>query len=141
MKFNDLVQNLLENLDIDKTLPKNFNVYSGGSCMLAAELLTKKLLDQGISDFTIHEGYVKIKGWGNDKIEHTWIELKDGSKIDETIRQFFPKDLSIEDILRRVTYIKSKKQYTPTQYQKLCSDFPEEDTKKHFIDEIQQRAP
>lgn len=127
MKFNELVQKITESLDV--SLPKNYNIYSVGSCMLAAELTTKKLLNQGISDFTICEGYVKLKGV-EGKMQHTWIELKDQTKVDETIRQFFTKEDSIDYIKTKVSYITTKR-YSPQEYLGLCKEFPTE-TEKHF---------
>lgn len=62
-----------------------------GSCVHFAELFVKevhktnpKLLD----DFYVVEGYVDCEIGDGIPQEHTWIELKDGSKIDPTFEQF-----------------------------------------------------
>ena len=126
-KFDNLVQNIYEKYDIE--LPKNFNPRSVDSCMYAAELLTKKLLDQGLNNFIVIEGYVKIKNV-EGRFQHTWIQTK-GEKIDPTIKQFFSKDDSDEYIESRVQYV-VKTKYSPEDYLKLCLEYPI-DPSKHFV--------
>jgi hypothetical protein len=129
MLFNKILKSIYESLDLD--LPQNFNPYSVDSCMYAAELLTKKLLDQGKKDFQVIEGFVKIKGV-EGKFMHTWIETPEG-KIDPTIKQFFTQDHNEEYIKSKVQYI-VKKRYKPEEYQSLCSQYPV-DPSRHFIKE------
>lgn len=129
MKFTDLLKYIfLES--IDTKLPDNFNTRSVDSCMLAAELITIKLLQQGIQNFIIHEGFIKIKGNDTGKMQHTWIEMN-GLKIDETIKQFFPKDVDDTYIKNQTSYIKYKK-YSPEEYLTLCQKYPVE-TDKHYF--------
>ena len=130
MKFDQLIEKILKE-DLDVSLPQNFNPYSVDSCMYAAELLTKKLLDQGKKDFQVIEGFVKIKGV-EGKFMHTWIETPQG-KIDPTIKQFFTQDHNEEYIKSKVQYI-VKKRYKPEEYQSLCSQYPV-DPSRHFIKE------
>ena len=127
MKFVNLVRSIYEKYDI--ALPKNFNPHSIDSCMYAAEILTKKLLDQDFKDFVVIEGYIKIKNV-DGRFQHTWIQTKTG-RIDPTIKQFFLKDDSEEYIKSKVQYtIKTK--YSPEEYLKLCKEHPV-DPSKHFV--------
>ena len=71
-------------------LPESCNISEIGNCMLAAEIITKNLLDKGIKDFLVVEGYISFKmpskelGW-EEGITHTWIEynnqIHDPTKI------------------------------------------------------------
>jgi hypothetical protein len=59
-----------------------------GNCIHFAELFTEKvgMTDtDSLDDFFVIEGYVKI---GSEVLEHTWIETKEGVKIDPTNQQF-----------------------------------------------------
>ena len=59
-----------------------------GNCIHFAELFTEKvgMTDTDLlDDFFVIEGYVKI---GSEVLEHTWIETKEGVKIDPTNQQF-----------------------------------------------------
>jgi len=78
---------------------------ASGSCRFFAGDATKTLLDAGIKDFKIIEGYVK-QPEEDFKLQHTWIELSDGTKVDPTFEQFEPG----------TEYSGSKKSYTPEQY-------------------------
>lgn len=127
MNFEKTLKEIYEKLNLE--LPKNFNPYSIDSCMYAAELLTKKLIDQGIKDFKIIEGFIKIKGV-EGKFMHTWIETSEG-KVDPTIKQFFPKDVDDEYIKSKVQYL-VKKRYTSEEYQNLCQKYPV-DPSKHLL--------
>ena len=127
MNFDKLLNKIYENLNIE--FPNKFNISAVGSCMYAAEYMSKKLLEKGISDFQIIEGYVKIKNV-EGKFQHTWIETKD-EKIDPTIKQFFPKNVDDDYIEGKVKYF-IKKKYTPKEYFELCKKYPE-DPSKYFL--------
>jgi len=95
-----------------KLLPKNYPIEQGGSCMLAAEIITAKLLKRGIKDFKVIEGYIEMPNFNDDELAHTWIELKDGTKIDPTIKQFTDRG--------EIEYGKIKNEYIPEDYLELC---------------------
>ena len=97
-------------------LPPNFNRNERGSCMYAAELITKKLLENGRHDFQVVEGWIAF-GYEWDEA-HTWIEFSDGKKLDPTLGQW-------EHPLEDVQYTRIKKRYTPEQYLQLCQKHPE----------------
>ena len=59
-----------------------------GNCIHFAELFTEKVgmtHPDFLDDFFVIEGYVKM---GSERLEHTWIETKEGNKIDPTGGQF-----------------------------------------------------
>ena len=105
----------------DVNLPPSFKPIAG-SCMLAAEILTEKLLNQNIKEFTIIEGYITFETveW-NDT--HTWIEMFDGKIIDPTKNQWGIKDI--------IYLSEGRRKYSPEQYLSLCQQFPS-DTDKYF---------
>lgn len=108
----------------NESLPDGFNPIHG-SCMMAAGILTKKLLKQNISDFKIIEGYITFDGvdW---KEEHTWIEFDDGRKLDPTNIQW-----GVDT--QRMHYLNiNRKEYTPHEYLELCEIYPEENIDKYF---------
>lgn len=93
-------------------LPKDFDTSERGSCMLAAEYITKKLLERGILNFKVVEGYVSFDGVEWDEA-HTWIEMANGEKIDPTLKQWgYPEE--------QARYVKVERVFTPSQYLKLC---------------------
>ena len=112
---------IAEDISSDENLlPSNFKP-EYGSCMLAAELLTKLLLQKGISDFKIIEGYITFEGVDWDEA-HTWIELNNGKILDPTQKQW-----SIENIV----YLNNRrKEYSPQKYLELCDKYPEQNTER-----------
>lgn len=117
-------------INIAKDAISHINCNSLGVCMLATELITKKLVENGINNFTIIEGYVKGKQW-HSKDAHTWIELDNIEKeiIDPTLKQF--NQIGGGPFKRIGPY----KRYTPQQYIELCKKYPnpQEDINKHLI--------
>lgn len=110
---------LFEKLEVDRIK----EAHKLGSCMLFAENEVKRLLNTGVSDFKVIEGYVYFYNDEDNSAEHTWIEFSDGTKIDDTINQFEHWGMSRED----VKYLPSeRKEYTPQQYLDLCQEFPAE---------------
>lgn len=75
--------------DIAEKIANLLDCRSGGSCGVFARWVTKIAVANGITNFTIVFGYVKMKSDGNWKDEHIWIESK-GQKIDPTVAQFYP---------------------------------------------------
>lgn len=98
-------------------------VYKLGSCMLWAENKVKQLLNKGISDFIVVEGYVFFGDDEENRVEHTWVELSDETKLDDTIDQFEHWGFSRES----VDYLPyDRKEYSPQGYLDLCGKYPEE---------------
>lgn len=117
IKFNTLFKIICE--QIDTPWGKSFDNTRSGSCMIAAEMLTNHMLNRGIENFTIIEGYVKFKNDKyNTKLTHTWI-VYNNKIIDPTKEQFqsFGFDIS------QISYI-TKTTYTPEQYLNLCKLYP-----------------
>jgi hypothetical protein len=103
-------------------LPNSFKPIPG-SCMLAAEIITEKLLSQGVENFKIVEGHITFPtvDWTET---HTWIEKNDGEIIDPTKDQWGIKNIS---------YLNQKrKEYSPLEYLNLCKKYPVEDKEKFF---------
>lgn len=100
-----------------------FESHKLGSCMLWVEKKTKELLSKGTTDFTIVEGYVYFGDDVENRAEHTWIELSDGTKLDDTIDQFETWGFSREQVHYLST---NRKEYTPQEYLDLCKKYPEE---------------
>ena len=72
-----------------------------GSCVHFAELFVEKVEEENailLGDFNVIEGYVLTN---NGKFEHTWIELKNGEKIDPTFKQFFG---TVKKIIKKKSY-------------------------------------
>ena len=102
-------------------LPDNFNP-KVGSCMIAAEILTKKILKK-TNDFKVIEGYITFPtvDWKNT---HTWIEFDDGSILDPTKDQWG---------LQGIEYLnKGRTEYSPEEYLNLCKKYPIENRKDYF---------
>jgi hypothetical protein len=105
-------------------LPDNF-VPKFGSCMIAAEILTKKVLRER-KDFKVIEGYITFPtvDWKNT---HTWIEFEDGDILDPTKGQW-----GIDGII----YLqKGRVEYEPSAYLNLCKKYPIENRKQYFRDD------
>lgn len=119
-KFDKIIKEAIDGIN----LPKNFNA-DIGSCMLATEILVKKLISMGRTDFKVIEGYITFPtvDW-NDK--HTWIEMNDGEIIDRTKDQWG---------IKNIIYLKTKRKiYSPIEYLKLCDKFPIENSSKYLGD-------
>lgn len=112
---------------------KPIKKYKSGSCMYKAEITTKKLLDKGINDFKVIEGYVSFENNKEIKLSHTWIELKN-KKYDPTLDQF-SKNFDITT----VKYYK-KKSYTPESYLNLCDKHPLNNDQKELLEQKIKRA-
>jgi len=93
-----------------------------GSCMVWVENKTKELLDKGLEDFIVVEGYVYFLGEYENRAQHTWIELSNGKKMDDTIDQFEKWGIDPEDV-EYLPY--GRKEYSPQEYLDLCEQFPE----------------
>lgn len=89
--------------------------YESGSCMYAAKKVALYLLDQGIGDFKIIEGWVSFPNIIKSQIwsQHTWVELKDGKIIDITKNQFKQFGVNPDEIIYHPT---RRKEYYPEDY-------------------------
>ena len=108
--LNEQVENTDNDLkilfDIAKELSEKMYCDVYGSCVHFAELFVEKVEEENailLGDFNVIEGYVFTN---NGKFEHTWIELKNGEKIDPTFKQF----------IGTVNKIIKKKSYTGYEY-------------------------
>jgi hypothetical protein len=75
-------------LEISKNISNRLDCTRFGNCIHFAELFTEKVAHTNyelLEEFYVIEGYVNI---GYETLEHTWIETKDGYKIDPTQEQF-----------------------------------------------------
>ena len=119
-KFDKVIKEAIDNLKLPDTFKSDH-----GSCMLAAEILTKKLLSMGRKDFIVVEGYITFPSVEWDE-EHTWIEMYDGEKVDPTKNQWG---------IKNIIYLKEKrKEYTPQEYLSLCENYPEENYSRYLGD-------
>ena len=117
-KFDKMVKEAIVGIE----LPRTFNP-DIGSCMLAAEILVKKLINLGRNDFKVIEGYITFPtvDW-ND--QHTWIEMDDGEIIDPTSNQWG---------IKNIVYLRQKrKEYAPKEYLELCDKHPIENASKYL---------
>ncbi len=117
-KFEKLYKEAIEGIELPHTFKSDI-----GSCMLAAEILVKKLLKIGREDFKIIEGYITFPTveW---KDQHTWIEMYDGEIIDPTSSQWGHKN---------IVYLKQKRKiYTPQEYLELCHNYPITNANKYL---------
>jgi hypothetical protein len=93
-------------IDIGKEISEKIYCDVFGSCVHFAELFVERVNEENpklLFDFNVIEGYVLTN---NGKFEHTWIELKNGEKIDPTFKQF-------TGIIKKIT---KKKSYTGYEY-------------------------
>ena len=99
-------------IDIAKEISEKIYCDKYGSCVHFAELFVEKVEEENpnlLDDFNVIEGYVTTN---NGRFEHTWIELKDGEKIDPTFEQF----------IGTVKKITKKKSYTGYEYLSNSTD-------------------
>ena len=76
-------------LQIAAKVARKIWCHKSGSCRYAAKDITKALLDNGLSDFQVVEGYVRQpSGECGPRNQHVWILLGDGTKMDPTKIQF-----------------------------------------------------
>ena len=110
---------LKQSSQLKHDFPKNM----GGSCMLAAEMATRKLVREGINDFIIIEGYISFPNGDPDNplITHTWIEFSDGTKIDDTLDQFKAYGFNPDEVNYRE---EGRTEYLPKKYLDLRSRVP-----------------
>jgi len=112
--------NWLQKISIDFQLPSDFDTAELGSCMRAAELAVRGLLEQGIEDFVVVEGWISFGFDEDSDWAHTWIER--GDKIwDPTKEQFAAMGYDLNDM----EYVRIKDTYTPREYLQLCDKHPE----------------
>jgi len=113
--LNNLFENILESFE------DSFKGVSElGSCMLAAERLTRKYLSKGFLAFDVIEGYVNFNNIEDQDIPHTWIEKDDGEIVDPTKDQFTRWGFNPEDI----KYTRILNRYSPKEYLSLCKKYP-----------------
>jgi hypothetical protein len=90
-----------------------------GSCVHFAEIFVEAVYKQDpnlLSQFDVIEGYVDTEIGEGIPQQHTWIELKNGDKIDPTFVQFTKYD-------KNAVYLKKKqRRYTGEQYYKDTLD-------------------
>jgi len=103
---------------LEAMFPKDFKRHNLGTCMGAAALASDYLLQKGIKNFKVVEGFVSMypSQEEEDFSPHTWIQFDNGRIFDPTKNQwkqwgFDPNETKYE----RVT-----KTYTSEQYIKLC---------------------
>jgi hypothetical protein len=101
-------------------LPSEFDATELGCCMWAAELAAKELETRGVTEYYIVEGWVVFMEDPEDEYTHTWIEHP-GGIWDPTKEQFRKWGFDPDEM----SYVKIKKEYTPSQYLELCKDFPD----------------
>ena len=93
-----------------------------GSCDIAAEKITINLLEKGITNFNVIEGYISFEDYDWNEA-HTWIELLTGEIIDPTNIQW---GIDVKDI----EYLSNnRKTYSPEQYLQLCKKYPANESK------------
>ena len=121
--INSLIENIVDYDKIAEEAVRDIDVNAAGSCMKASEEITKTFLANSIDDFEVVEGWLSFND-GDYIPQHTWIELKDGTKIDKTVGQFDTRywKLSTLEYYEDSTY-KTKK-YTPKEYLALCIKYP-----------------
>lgn len=133
---------------LESMFPKDFDRHKLGSCMSAAALTTDYLLNKGIKDFIIVEGWVSFgDDWDLEKhkgkfveygniFAHTWIKFPNGRKFDPTRKQWKEWGFNPDEA---EFHPQVKKEYTPQQYQKICKSQPDDISKfKKDIKEIME---
>ena len=125
--------NWYKKAQLNYELSKNIDISSLGSCMLVAELIVRDLLNKGIDNFPIVEGYISFEASSEDQgqeegITHTWIE-SNGKIYDPTKEQFRKWGFDPYNII----YEKIKRRYTPYEYLDLCKKFPERNLKHYKV--------
>lgn len=94
------------------SLPADFQIRLG-SCIAAAEIFARQLLEAGVDGFQVVEGWVTFAGYGEEsESTHTWIEMADGTKCDPTVTQFRAWGFEPEE----VEYAREKARYSGREY-------------------------
>lgn len=92
-----------------------------GSCMIAAEVITREFLVHELKGFEVFEGYLDFHE-GLFTPEHTWIMFTSGALngkyVDPTKGQFHGFSQ------KRMRYSRVKRQFTPEEYLRHCRKFP-----------------
>lgn len=102
---------------------KKYKCSTFGECVKAADEVTDILDKHGI-DYKVIEGYVQTnKEHGENHkyrkdLNHTWVELKNGKKIDVTISQF-DKEGGIREYLGKDTELPPKNVWSKKEYQEI----------------------
>ncbi len=113
-KIGDFSDNILK--EIAKSISDKIHCDRYGSCIHFAELFVEEVnkIDKNLLlEFWVIEGYVNWEHGDGIPQQHTWIELKNGEKIDPTYIQFYGKSSYINKI---------KNKYTGLEYLSMESD-------------------
>lgn len=107
---------------VEAMFPTEFNRGALGSCMAAAEIATKYLLNRGIKNFKIVEGWVSLypHQTKHEWSSHTWIEFSNGKIFDPTKKQWAVWGFDPN----KTDYKKVHKVYTPEDYLNVCTTEP-----------------
>ena len=126
-EFSQLLENFKEPpittlKNISDVISMNVDIERSGSCMLFTELFNRYIIKNHpelMEYYKVVEGYVSPEEYSLIRLQHTWIELNNGDKIDPTFKQFFINGKHLYK--KRV-----KNKYTPLEYEKLCLKYPED---------------
>ena len=103
----EVLRNREQYLQVAAEAARKIRCWKSGSCRYAAEEITKALVHQGLLGFQVVEGYVRQpSGFYGPKNQHTWILLRDGTRIDPTFIQFE----------EGTAYAGIKKKHRPVEY-------------------------
>ena len=114
-----------ESFEVEEKDAESLNYTERGVCDKVAIAETKKLLSQGIDDFVVIEGYVWTEDAENYEWSypdaHTWIELKDGTIMDPSEKQYDDEGGIVERIDTSAydidgEFYKDAKYYTPNEF-------------------------
>jgi len=111
-------------IEIANNISKNIYCDRYGSCVHFAELFLEeiyKINPSLLKDINVIEGYVYTS---EGKIEHTWIETKNGLKIDPTFEQF--KNFKIKKITKKnvISGVKYFNGIKKSWFKKRRDEFP-----------------
>jgi hypothetical protein len=122
----------------ESMFPKEFDRHAVGSCMSAAELATKYLLQKGIKNFKIVEGWVSLYPDQEEEYweAHTWIKFNNGRIFDPTKKQWL--NFTGDDKNPEISIEKIRTEYEPEDYLDVCDwdPSPWENFKKKSLKEI-----
>jgi hypothetical protein len=114
----------LESININETLEKIGKKIANtircdihGNCVHFAELFVIAVAEEDdslLDSFNVIEGYVDTKIGEGIEQEHTWIELKNKTKIDPTFEQFSTYDKNSKYITKRRRIYSGRKYYNDT---------------------------
>jgi hypothetical protein len=113
--------------NISDVISMKVDIERSGSCMLFAELFNRYVIENNpelMGYYKVVEGYVSPEEYSGIRLQHTWVELNNGDKIDPTFKQFSAHDNPFGG---RYFYKKRvKNKYTPLEYEDLCLKYPED---------------